>query len=119
MLDILPYLLRLFMNNTDYEDKAEYLISLFVLKALSVIILGGYVVFNSLVYYSVPIDISFDIAGNNFLSIYNIVVVFLTALVAYVIIERSFQSPISIFSNARDIIENDNPKKIEGQCFDH
>ncbi len=57
---------------------------------------------DGLVYHFVPIDISFDIAGNHFLSTYNTVVVFLTALVAYIIIERSYQSPISIFSKARD-----------------
>ncbi len=100
VLDRLPYVYSLQNNN-------EYWISLFITKALAVVILGLYVVFDGVIYYLVPIDISFDIAGNNFLSIYNTVVVFLTTLVAYVFIKRSYQSPISIFSKARDKIEND------------
>ncbi len=66
-----------------------------------------------MVSYFVPIDISAVLS--------NIVVVFLTALLAYLLIKISFQSFISNFSNARNKIQTDNPviaKKIEGQCFD-
>ncbi len=82
MLHRLPYLLQFFLKfckkYTDCEDKTWYLIFLFVAKALAVILL---VLFDGLVYYFVPIDISFDIVGNNFLSIYNTAAVFLTAMV--------------------------------------
>ncbi len=68
MLDRLPYLLQFFLklckNNAEYEDKAWYLIVLFITKAGVVIVLGLYVVSDGLVYYFVPIDNSFDIAGH-------------------------------------------------------
>ncbi len=107
MLDRLPYSFEFFKSSKDLRNNV-YWITLFFLKAGAVILLGGYVAFDGVIYYFVPIDISFDVFGNNFLSIYNTVVVFLTALVAYVLIQKSYQSPISIFSKARDKIEKDN-----------
>ncbi len=116
MLDRLPYSFQFFESCEMFKSCKDlicskndnvYWISLFVLKAGAVIVLGLYVAFDGVIYYLVPIDISFDVFGNNFLSLYNTVVVFLTALVAYVLIQKSYQSPISIFSKARDKIEKD------------
>ncbi len=120
MLDRLPYSLQffkscknpIFCKNKKWMSifvfcKNKKWMIIFVLKALAVIVLGLYVAFDGVIYYFVPIDISFDVFGNNFLSIYNTVIVFLTALVAYVLIQKSYQSPISIFSKARDKIEKD------------
>ena len=70
-----------------------------LLKPIIVIFLSGYVVFDILLYFFLPIDNAFDNAANHFISIYQ-TVVFFTAIAAYFLVTGPFKSPFSLLTKA-------------------
>ena len=71
-----------------------------LIKPIVVIFLSGYVVFDIILYFFLPIDNAFDDAANHFISIYQTVIFFFTAIAAYFLITRPFKSPFSLLTKA-------------------
>ena len=75
-----------------------------------IVLLVCYVASDVALYFCLPINDAFEDAPNHFISIYQTAIIFLTALVSYVILLKPFVSPIHIFSKAVDslLLRNDN-----------
>jgi len=71
-----------------------------VIKPILVLILVAYIASDILLYFFLPIDTAFDDATNHFISIYQTAVIFFTAVVAYFLINKPFESPLTIFTQA-------------------
>jgi len=80
------------------ENKCLYIF--WLLKPFLVLCLGLYVALDIILYFFLPIDDDFDDAANNFISLYQTVIVFITAVVAYFFINKPFRSPVSVFALA-------------------
>ena len=78
----------------------HYMVVLLIIKLTLILFLSGYVAFSILLYVFLPIDNEFDTAANHFISIYQTVFLFLTAMATYFLINKPFRSPISIFTKA-------------------
>ena len=65
-------------------------------------LLAGYVAFDIILYFFIPIENALDDAANHFVSVYHTTIIFFTALVAYFVIQKTSRSSINIFSRALD-----------------
>ena len=76
------------------------LVCLLIGKLILMLFLSGYIAFSILLYFFLPIDDELDNAANHFISIYQTVFLFLTAMATYFLVSKPFRSPISIFTKA-------------------
>ena len=97
LLDNIPYVLCC-------KRIKESLPVLQLIKILLVLVLLGYISMGIVLYFLLPIQNAFEDAANNFLSIYNTIAVFFTALVLYFVFKVRTRSLISIFTRALDSI---------------
>ena len=76
------------------------LVCLLFVKLVLILFLSGYIAVSILLYFFLPIDDELDNAANHFISIYQTVFLFLTAMATYFLVSKPFRSPISIFTEA-------------------
>ena len=73
---------------------------LLFVKLVLILFLSGYIAVSILLYFFLPIDDEPYNAANHFISIYQTVFLFLTAMATYFLVSKPFRSPISIFTEA-------------------
>ena len=111
MLNEMTSIIHEFRNNWTIKSVGwKYLAFIQSILFVAVLLLIGYVALDVGLYFSLPINDAFQDAPNHFISIYQTSIIFLTALVSYVILLKPFRSPIHIFSKAIDnlLLKNEN-----------
>lgn len=93
----------------DFSESVSTLkvVILQLIKIGLVLFLSGYVAYDIVLFYFLPIDGAFEDAANHFISIYQTTIIFFTALAAYFIVKKRSASPIHIFTKALDSIFDD------------
>lgn len=71
-----------------------------LIKFPLVILLIGYILYDILLFYVLPINKGFDDATNHLLSLYQTTAVFFAAIAAYFFFNKPFRSPIGILTRA-------------------
>ncbi len=87
-------------NESRQSENTEFYIHILVAKIIVIVILIGYFIYNILIYHYLPINKAFDDATNHLIGLYQAITVFFAAVAAYLIFNKEYTSPISVFTKA-------------------
>ena len=93
--------------------EGRLLLTVQVIKMVVMVFLTGYVACGIILFFFIPIENAFEDAANNFISIYQNVIIFFMALVVFFIIKNPRRTQIRMFTEALDDYYEDEESNME------